>query len=192
MKINFGVENLEVKNYLIFVTALFFLSIGVGVIFAYVYPLSSSLLSTLPQLAEPLKDLTSFEFMLFIFMNNTFKSFLAITLGILLGIYPLLLVVGNGYLLGRLFYDVCLDRGIYFVLACLIPHGILEIPAVLLSCALGVKLGYLFCKRYAKKPVPDLRTELMKCMRIFLFLILPLLLIGSFVEVWITPIFIGS
>ena len=70
-------------------------------------------------------------------------------------------------------------------LAALLPHGIIEIPAMTLSSAIGLYLGYcvllsLFGRRM------DVAREILDSARMFVVWILPMLLVAAFIESYVT------
>ena len=71
------------------------------------------------------------------------------------------------------------------------PHGIFELPALLLAFALGLML----CKRvtrYVRENVKDMMKPLMaNIARVYLMHILPLLIVAAIVETYVTPRFLG-
>lgn len=86
----------------------------------------------------------------FIFLNNAIKSILVMYLGALFGILPFFFLVVNGMLVGYLLKHVAeLNGGGYvmeLILKGLLPHGILEIPAIIIACAYGMRFGVLVLK----------------------------------------------
>ena len=189
---NVLIKSHNLRNYLISTGIIFAASIVSGILFAIFYSTSDGIILSLQQLFEPLMDMPKYKLMLVIFGNNLLTSFLAIVFGIFFGIFPILVLVANGFILGDLSYHVYLDKGIYYVLAGLLPHGIFELSAVILSCSLGIRLGAIFLNRLLEKPVPDLKQSFTKSLKIFLCLVIPMLLLASVIEVWITPIIVGS
>ncbi len=113
-------------------------------------------------------------FFVVIFLNNAFTCFLDIILGPLLGIFPLFSVILNGGLIGWF----AQEEGLIVFLA-IVPHGMFEIPAFLLSTAIGVKLGREVLKRKEERHLKD---ELRKGLRTYLILVLLLLLIAALIE----------
>jgi stage II sporulation protein M len=70
----------------------------------------------------------------------------------------------------------------------IIPHGIFEIPAVLIAASYGLWWGV---KNYRKFRYKDsFRDEFSLPIKRYIFIVIPLLLIGSFVEAYITPFII--
>ena len=181
-------ENLSLSEYLyslrfyiLFVSILFFGSIILGHV-GFFGGTFSRPMSRFQQLIEvagdfaqlyPLWIIFLIAFVL-IFLNNALTCFLNIVLGPLLAIAPLASMVFNGGLIGCL----AQKNGLIIFIG-IMPHGIFEIPALLLSAAIGVKIGREILKNRMKR---DLKRELRKGLRVFLVLILPLLLIAAVIE----------
>jgi stage II sporulation protein M len=103
---------------------------------------------------------------------------------------PLLVVISNGFLLGVVAYGVLNKEGFPFLLAGILPHGIIELPTVLVSIAIGFRLGYLLAIALLGEK-PDLVGETRTAIHILIHLIMPLLLLAAFIETFITPIAIS-
>ena len=89
------------------------------------------------------------------------------------------MVVGiNGYVLGFVAYLVVNSDGI-LVLWRLFPHGIFELPAIFISLGLGLKVGTFI---FQKKKFESLKKYSLNSLRVFLFIVLPLLIIASIIE----------
>jgi len=149
--------------------------------------LSGNYLDMLKESFGWIKDLHPIGIMLVIFLNNALKSLLAIVLGAGFGIIPVIFVGGNGILLGLVASQVSHEQGALFVLAAILPHGIIEIPMVLISSGLGLRLGYLMYISLMGKET-DMRYELMQSLRIYMRIVVPLLFISAVVETFVTPL----
>jgi stage II sporulation protein M len=134
---------------------------------------------------EGFQDKTAFDLMISLFLHNALICALMALLGIALGVITLLLVFDNGLMIG-LIGTIAVDRsGLPVTLAALLPHGIIEIPAMMLSSAIGLYLGYcvlltLFGRRM------DIAREITESARMFVVWILPMLLVAAFVESYVT------
>lgn len=108
---------------------------------------------------EALKGLTSIiddsnnptlTMILVIFMNNAIKSILVIYIGAFFGLMPIFFLVVNGMLIGFLLTYVGEVQGgaqvAELIFKGLLPHGILEIPAIVIACAYGMRFGLLTTK----------------------------------------------
>jgi len=123
----------------------------------------------------------------FIFLNNSIKAVLATAAGIFFGIFPLSFIAINGYLIGLVVYVKGLELGFGRVLLYLLPHGILEIPAILLACSYGMWLGERFVKKLRGERVNlknDFRYAILKCLKN----VVPVLLIAAAIETFVTPL----
>ncbi len=83
-------------------------------------------------------------FILFIFFNNALKSILVMYLGMLFGIVPIVFLAINGMMLGYLISKAAEQGGgelFTLIVKGLLPHGIIEIPAIIIACAYGLRFG---------------------------------------------------
>lgn len=162
---------------------LFFFSLALGFYLGDSIPFDvvDEVMGALPDV----EDLSLPMLFLFIFFNNLLKSFFWMVLGILFSAPALFFTILNGFLIGLVSYNIELERGLTFTLVALIPHGVIEIPTILLSSAAGVALGYHLINRFRGRG--SLRSELGKALRLFIWRIAPLLLLAAVVEVTVTP-----
>jgi len=116
----------------------------------------------------------------FIFFNNIKASFFVLVLGIGVGVFPLIAAIANGYLLGFVTREVAITNGLLTMWR-LLPHGIFELPAIIFSMGMGIKIGMdlITVKRRKKE---KLKSNYARGLRVYLFIILPLLLIAGIIE----------
>lgn len=129
---------------------------------------------------------------LLIFLNNALKTLLVIIAGPLVGVLPLVFLLINGYVLGIVFYATFQTKGFWSFLLAIAPHGVLELPAVLLGTAIGLKLGTRAIARFIKKDGSDLSAELARGLRFFVAVIIPLLTISALIEAFVTATLAGK
>ncbi|MCW3129913.1 MAG: stage II sporulation protein M [Methanophagales archaeon] len=171
----------SIRFYIFFISVLFISSIALGFM-GFLSDVFSAPLEWIQQLSENIKDFTQLypawiiflAFFTVLFLNNSFTCLLDIILGPLIGIFPMFSVFINGGLLGWF----AQEEGPVIFLA-IVPHGIFELPAFLLSAAIGLKLGREVLKSKGER---HLKKELRKGLRVFLILILPLLFIAALIE----------
>lgn len=168
----------ESKNYVYASLTIFILFALIGFCFPTPHVLQEKLLEMIQELFAQFEGLTMFETIGLLFANNLWVSFIAIILGALFGILPFFQAVTNGYLLGFVSKIVVADTG-FLVLLKLLPHGIFELPAVIVSMGFGLKLGL---DMFKKERWELLRKNFKEAMRFFIFVILPLLLIAGIIE----------
>lgn len=87
--------------------------------------------------------------MVMIFLNNLRVALMAFVLGIIFGIIPTMVLVVNGIILGVLGTMMGQNGNLLTFIVLIVPHGIVEIPAILFSCVAGYKmfLGWISNKR---------------------------------------------
>lgn len=134
---------------------------------------------------EFIKEITSItegmsqgELIGFIFLNNIQSGFMGMILGVFFGIFSAATAAINGYLVGFVSVGAVEVAGI-FVLWKLVPHGVFELPALFISVGLGLKLGTFFLE---KEKFKTLKNYLKESLRVFLFIIIPLLVIAAIIE----------
>lgn len=103
---------------------------------------------------------------------------------------PAVSLAANGFLIGVLaaWYHA---NGISMVLylAGLLPHGILELPALILSAACGVRLCRNMCLAVTSSPKRVPMVELLSdLLRVLLFLVAPMTVAAAFLEAYVTPL----
>ncbi len=170
-----------------FCAFLFVFSLILGFVMGEGIP-GSALEDLLGGLPDP-SELNFFELFGFIVANNVLKSFIFMLLGVLLSVPPLFFVVLNGFFIGWFSYSTSLDYGLAFVAAALIPHGVIEIPTLLLSMAMGMGLGYQAINRLRGRS--GLREEFGTALRVFAWRIVPLLFLAAVFEVTLTPLIVA-
>ncbi|MFA4955553.1 MAG: stage II sporulation protein M [Candidatus Methanoperedens sp.] len=175
------------RKYILIMTVIFIISVIAGLVASLKdLGLSENYLDMLKESFGWIKDLHPIGIMLVIFLNNALKSLLSIVLGVGLGIIPVIFIGGNGLLLGIVANQVSSEKGALFVLAAILPHGIMEIPMVLISSGLGLRLGYIMYSSIMGKET-DMRSELMQSLRIYMRIVVPLLFVSAVIETFVTP-----
>ncbi|MEA2046018.1 MAG: stage II sporulation protein M [Euryarchaeota archaeon] len=124
----------------------------------------------------------------FIFLNNLFASTIAMLLGIGFGIVPALVAVLNGVVLGVIGYHAIETIGVMYLVAAILPHGIIELPTVLICIGVGFRLGHLLLLTFLGKDV-DLGGEVRFALRLLRWVVL-FLFLAAVIETLITPIVI--
>lgn len=120
-----------------------------------------------------------------IFLNNIEACLLLFLGGASLGLLTLLIISINGMVIGGVIALVREERGLLFMAAAILPHGIFEIPAFILSGALGLSLARALWDEMMREG--DVAEAAKILGFTFVRLILPLVVIAAFVEAFITP-----
>jgi len=187
------------RGYLAAATLLFVAGILLGVVAAIYYPeviqqAMSLLEEQLRRLGEDIFQNQLGQGIWILFLHNLRALALIALLGLVLGIYPIFAMLLNGLIIGVVGAVTTSATSLPAFLAGIIPHGILEIPAILIGAAIGLRLGLapLFKRRSSPFATPKpnswqgYREELAMAFRL-LIVCAGLLLVAAGIEVAITP-----
>lgn len=152
---------------------------------------SENIIRQFVDILGPLGLLTAPQLMLIIFLNNSIKALLVIVLGYTLGIPPFIFLVVNGLLVGVVLGATSAVAGPWAAVPGLVPHGIIEVPALLLASALGFRVALAVIRRILGRPAQPGR-ELKIGLAIYAKVILPALLVASAIEAFVTPMVMGK
>jgi stage II sporulation protein M len=121
------------------------------------------------------KDHPQLWLFLLIFWNNFSKSLLFIYFGLIFGLLPISVLVVNGMILGYIGHAQAQHQSWWYVAKGILPHGIIEIPAVIVACAYGIRLGFIVLKSVASPFIPGwgarVRAELLHTLKMTLPLV---------------------
>jgi len=181
----------SLKNYILVAILIFSFGFLFGFNWSQIFPEETKLiLNKTKEILEPIIKMSSFSQFLFIFLKNSLTLFFVLILGIIFGIYPFLVLFSNGAILGILTFSFSqIFSWSKFFLGTL-PHGIIEIPVLILAGAIGLKLGKITFERIFKNK-KELKKEIFLALEFFWKILLPLLAIAAAIEVFITAKLLG-
>jgi stage II sporulation protein M len=166
----------ESRWHMVFALGFFMLTFLIGFVFPIFFV--DEIIGFINELIASLEGMSAIELIGYIFWNNLKASFFAIVLGVTFGILPLVILVTNGYLLGLVSRLAVNERGILTMWQ-LLPHGIFELPAIIISIGIGIKIGADMFKGDVKK---GLNYNFREGFRFFVFVVLPLLFVAAIIE----------
>lgn len=169
----------KVKNYIIFSLVLFFISGVIGSAFPKIF--ERQVLELIKQLVAQTEGLNGIELIAFVIFNNIKSAFFGLAFGVFFAIIPVGILLMNGYVLGFVINKTVAFQDI-FVLWRLAPHGIFEIPAILISIGFGIRLGLFLFIYHGKNKKKEFWEWIKEAARIFIFIIIPLLVIAGIIE----------
>jgi stage II sporulation protein M len=148
-------------------------------------------IETLKELAGGLQP-ASTQMFVFILTQNVTALVISYVFSPFLLIIPLLALVVNGWLLGFISVGVVEQRSIFYLLAGILPHGIFELPALVIAQAAAFNFGGNTLTRLITKkkgvPVFDSFRRNGK----YLLLALVLLVAAALIETWVTPLLLKA
>jgi len=178
----------SLKYYILFSSFVFIFSTLSGYIFALIYP--TEIQQVLEEVKKALfieEEATSLQLFFFIFENNASKLFIMLLLGIFAGLIPFLSVLANGVILGIVAQIVTNDISWTFFFLGILPHGVIEIPVLIISAAIGMRIGKLAVWRIFRRH-KNFRKEWTKAIKFYILILVPLLFIAALIEAFITPV----
>lgn len=112
-----------------------------------VKPLVDEALKQLASIAESLQNDPSYlNTFLTIFLNNLRATFVMLISGFLFGIFPIFSLLLNGFMLGFVLQEAATQYDVHpftLFVSQILPHGVLEFPAIIIAAGLGLKYGWL-------------------------------------------------
>ncbi len=126
----------------------------------------------------------------FIFLKNTSALLFSFIFSPLLCLVPVLALTVNGGLISFVSVTVIKQESVGLLLAALLPHGIFEIPALIIGEAAALSFGTmtiiaLISKKRRNQLTPNLKQNI-KYMALAFALLLP----AAIIETYITPLFL--
>ena len=177
------------KKWLIIATSIFV----AGFISGLVTPPSifspfDNALAGLNELADLLAPLPQFLIFIIIFITNVSTLLVSFLLSPIFCLWPILVLILNGWLLAFVSSAVVQEKSLGFILAGLLPHGVVELPAFIIGEAAALSIGAtiilaLFKKERRELILPNLKQNLW-----YLLIAVALLLPAAVIETYVTPL----
>jgi len=112
----------------------------------------------------------------FIIQNNLRTAFFGFLLGILL--LPILALFINGFFTGSILAE-SIEKSSSLILWRLLPHGIFELPAIIISFAYGIKISLCWLR---KNRLRNFKSAYMQAFEVFIYIVMPLIIVAGFIE----------
>ncbi|RXZ82800.1 stage II sporulation protein M [Paenibacillaceae bacterium] len=160
-----GNHFVEMRSYFVIALILLLAGMFVGASNEQLEAFLNSQLSGLEQFVKTADASSNPQLTMFfiIFFNNVIKCIVVMYLGALFGIIPILFIFVNGMVMGYLFNMIHTSGENLFLIIVkgILPHGIIEIPALIVACAYGLKFGTLGFRGIANlvRQVPGIGLE---------------------------------
>jgi stage II sporulation protein M len=168
---------------------------AIGLIFGLATPASiTSIISedivVLEEFGGTLASLPPILTVILIFVKNTSVLLFSFALSPIFCLIPIMALTVNGWILAIVSTIAVEKESLGFVLAALLPHGIVEIPALILGEAAALSFGTivtlsLFNKEKRRLVLPNFRRNLK-----YLMIAIGLLLPAAIIETYVTPLFL--
>ncbi len=167
---------------------------GIGIAFGLATPASiakllSEDMAALRELAAilgPFKITTA----IFIFLKNVSALLVSFIFSPILCLVPILTLTLNGWLLSFISVAVVQEESLGLLLAGLLPHGIFELPALIMGEAAALSFGVLAMVAVVSKERRNLLLPGLKQNSRYLLIACILLLPAAIIETYVTPLFL--
>ena len=166
------------KNFIWAIVGIFVVFMLIGIFVPAPDFLVEKIMEFIREILAKTEGMSQFEMISFIFLNNLQSSFSGLIFGFIFGIVPVIGAVANGYVLGFVAKVSISEAGILSLWR-IFPHGIFELPAVFISLGLGLKFSSFI---FQKKKYKSFKEFLSEGLRVFVFIVLPLLIIAGIIE----------
>ena len=166
---------------------------GIGLVLGLAVPVGSASfpsedIAALSELSDILFSLPPPLMAIFIFVKNASALLLSFALSPILCIVPAATLILNGGVLAFVSTMVIQEKSLGFLLAGLLPHGIIELPAFIIGEAAALSFGamvilVLFKKKERSQLMPSLKQNLR-----YLMIAFALLIPAAIIETFVTPL----
>ena len=176
----------------LFITIFLFgfgLALGLATPAGTISPLSEEV-AALEEFAGLLASLPQSSIVLLILAKNVMAILLSFALSPVFNLVPVIALIMNGWLIGLVSTLVLREQSLGYLLSGLVPHGIFELPALIMGEAAALSFGtavfLALFKGRRENLLPNLKRNL-KYLAIALGLFIP----AAIIETYVTPLFLG-
>jgi len=187
--------HMRYKLWVLIASGLFVIGLAIGLVISASMPASivgllSEEMSTLQQLGNifaPFQATTA----AFIFLKNVSVLLFSFIFSPILCLLPILTLTFNGLLLSFISVLVAQEESLGLVLVGLLPHGIFEIPALIIGEAAALSFGAtailaIIFKEKRSLVLPNLKKNVR-----YLLLAFVLMVPAAIIETFVTPLFLS-
>jgi stage II sporulation protein M len=117
-----------------------------------------------------------------ILLHNMMATILVLISGVLVGVIPTFAIGANGFLLGVVYSQAAEMTGYWKAALKVLPHGVFELPALLIAASYGLWLGVAVVQRMRGKESNLIRSHIEHAFRRYFAVVFPLLIVAAGVE----------
>lgn len=176
----------DLRRFIRFSLQLFILSVVAGIYIAEYH--EKEMQEVLNRTAAALSSgmgLSGFSLFYFIFENNVTTLFYALLASVVFGLSSVTMIIVNGIIAGVFMILVVKKTSFLVFIMGIVPHGIFEIPAAVISSSMGMKIGWTVILKLRRKKV-SIGNEIYSALKYFFLIVVPLLFIAAIIEAFVT------
>jgi stage II sporulation protein M len=168
------------KSYLLILTLIFSVAFLAGLL----APSSTreELTKSFRGFAENYRGLEGGKLYFTILLHNVMASIFVLISGVIVGIIPTFAIGANGFVLGVAYSQVAEMVGYSKAALKVLPHGVFEVPALLLAASYGLWLGVTAVRRMRGMESTLLRFHIEHAFRRYFAVVFPLLIVAAAIE----------
>jgi len=180
------------KKWLLVATAIF----AVGLLLGLIVPSGASellfegVISNLEELGGSLAQSSIFTFA-FIFIKNAVAVLTSFILSPIRCLVPVLSLTVNGWIISFVASTIAQETSVGFVVSGLLPHGIVEIPALIIAQAAALSFGTMAIQALVKREKRGLLVPSLKSNFRYVLIAIALLLPAAAIETYLTPLLLN-
>jgi len=147
-------------------------------------------IAALEELAKFLSSLPQPAVLMVILTKNVSALLISLVFSPIFCLAPVLALTVNGWLLGLVSITVIEENSLGLLLAGVLPHGIFELPALIMGEAAALSFGTAVILAVFKKERRNLLLPSLKQNLRYLVIALALLVPAAIIETYVTPLFL--
>ena len=128
------------------------------------------------------RGLTGGKLFFTILLHNVVATIFLLISGVIVGIIPTFAIGTNGFVLGVVYRQTAEAMGYSKAALKVLPHGVFELPALLIAASYGLWLGVMAIRRMRVKESTLLRFHIEHAFRRYLTVVFPLLVVAAGIE----------
>ena len=115
-------------------------------------------------------------------LHNVMATIFLLISGVIVGIIPAFAIGANGFILGVVYRQTSEMVGYSKAALKVLPHGVFELPALLIAASYGLWLGVTIVLRMRGKESMLLRSHVEHAFRRYFTIVFPLLIVAAGIE----------
>ena len=169
-----------IRRYLPILTLIFVAAFLAGMLAPS--PTRQQMTDTFQVVADNYRGLAGGKLFFTILLHNVMASIIVLISGVIVGIIPTFAIGANGFLLGVVYRQAAEVAGYWKAALKVLPHGVFELPALLLAASYGLWLGVTVVRKIRGKESTLLRFHIEHAFRRYFTVVFPLLIVAAAIE----------
>lgn len=171
------------KSYLLILTLIFSAAFLAGTLF----PSSTrqQMTEAFQVVADNYRGLGGGKLFFTLLLHNVMATLFVLISGVIVGIIPTFAIGANGFVLGVVYRQTAEVSGCSKAAMKVLPHGVFELPALLIAASYGLWLGVMLVRRMRGKESTLLSFHIEHAFRRYFSIVFPLLVVAAAIETFL-------